>query len=498
MFDRLGFYNQAKQKGKSDQEINSFLLKKGEAPVISSELNQPDQQTNQQTNQQGENILQKVLGFLFPESKKLVESAPGLISRPPATNLQESLTGNVETAKKTLPAAGEIASWLLPVGAVGKGGMSLAKAAGASALISGATSSEPSSLLERVSTLPLKVGAATAFGKGAEKVGKIAGAPLKMVKENVSSALDTVNTKVGEVLDNALGTLVGRRNVDFAKAKGLVVLNDTPEIVLKKVEEYATSLEGQLDDILTEAKLIPYGEPIKVLKQMIKDVPPSPTMTKKREQYVKELSNWFENQVLKVTPGSTEYVDPNAIFQGTKEVSLKTLNEVKRRLGELYDTDKVFKKMYNYLRGYIEDKADNPMVHKINQKLQKLIDIKEFARTSSGKATLPAEILSPEKVAKEVSQQSVSNPVLGAISALPAVAGYLFGGPLLGAGGGYASYRLLQNLVKSPSALKAVQKGIGKIEGVGNNEIVQAVKILTTLLGSKELNKKLVPSTKNK
>lgn len=202
-----------------------------------------------------------------------------------------------------------------------------------------------------------------------------------------------------EMLDN-LNENLFKKNKEYAINEGIATL-DKPlsgsmlDDAISKTQELLQKRDDELTELLSNSKVkVPYDETIGKLKKMVADELPSETMVGNKTKFVNELGDWFDKQagvtraggeisiggqsLGNISPGLKKAIEEasGGVSVENPEISLNTLNQIKRKIGEGWNKSKVNKKMYNFLQTYIEEKGGAPSVIKLNDHLKKLMDIR--------------------------------------------------------------------------------------------------------------------------
>ncbi|MCL4366215.1 hypothetical protein M1437_03240 [Patescibacteria group bacterium] len=269
--------------------------------------------------------------------------------------------------------------------------------------------------------------------------------------------------------------MVGFKNVDFALKNGIIKQNEalTNEHLFNAIDRTDTLLK-QKEDVLqqilqNEAVQVPSQDIFPKLMKVIRDSPPSPKVPD-----IQPFEIWMMKQVQADAARNGGINTPATVedlISGKYPVSLSTVNQIKRALGEYYNESPLHRKLYSTIRQYIEDASGVPQgVKTINKEMSELISVKDNLIKNSESGSI-AKQYTPEAIqesinrVKEVSPKSLHTAV-GLATTVPGmiaggVGGNLLGLPGLGIGGGAAGgvigYFKLMQMLSSPGAKEALK-----------------------------------------
>ena len=269
--------------------------------------------------------------------------------------------------------------------------------------------------------------------------------------------------------------MVGFKNVEYAVNNGIIKNNEalTPGHVQQAIDatkNLLTQKEEQLQQILQQENIqVPYKDIIPKLKEIIANSPPTKNVPK-----LQAFSGWLENQVLSDASLAGKANNPAAIediMNGKYPISLSTINQIKRTLGQYYDESPLHRQLYKTIRNYIEDASGVPLdVKTINKEMGQLIDVKDNLSQNAG---VVAKQYTPEAIDEMIKKEMEKNPKSlhtfiaslstllslggGALAGIPGLAG--------GAAAGTLGYFRLMQVLSSPGAKQALQQGLEKTAG---------------------------------
>lgn len=299
--------------------------------------------------------------------------------------------------------------------------------------------------------------------KGVEKgLGFLNQKLSRELPESVRKSADLVQQKKQLLEEESLHNQIGRRNADqpwLVKLKG-----NNPEQTISNVSDKQAEISHQLNQLIAD-KYAPAGDFTEGLRAAVKSVPPSPISSQSRASYVEDVQNYLDDIVKESYAEQLHLTNEQAaaaaadMADGKSPIPLSVVQAIKTRLGEGYG-DPAINRLYSYTKNFIEEQSGHQSeVAALNSQYQKLLDVKDFARTASGKAIMPIELLNPAHPTVAASLDKLTNMGTDAIAGLLGyVGGSAMGGGLglPGIGVGYMGSRALRAAAKDPQVMNAL------------------------------------------